>query len=258
MPDDSSVPAVCAEFHKKATQRLAEYWANTTGVDPLSDDCTPPKQVETDPVYDSSIGDVNPTLTGWRTTSNGKIRGSVHGHPDHEDGTRIDVMPASSISNENLPEGYLLPSLGNHNYRLGTSESTERKAQRLEDITNPFFKRWRITSRGQFRGDVYDHPEHKDGARITVTSASKSNENILELKGNLLFTLGTHNFCLGRPGFVFCSAEFNKLFAAECEEYTAKLKAKCEEYTDNLTAKRAPPVTGGGRNLCQGNNRESR
>ena len=72
--------------------------------------------------------DATPTLKRWRVKSNGKIRGSVHGHPDHKNGTRITVTPASPISNENLPEGYLLPTLGNHNYRLGTSESTENAA----------------------------------------------------------------------------------------------------------------------------------
>ena len=158
------------------------------------------------------------TLKSWRKTSNGDVKGDVYGHSNHEDGATVRIKSASIISNDNIleHEGYLLPTLTNHNYRLGKSAKTERQLQRLGDIANPIILRWRKTDRGDLKGDVYNHPEHNDGDRITVKHASIiSNENILELEGNLLFSLGTHNnFRLGRPMFVFEHAERRKLYAA--------------------------------------------
>ena len=72
------------------------------------------------------------TLKGWRTKSNGKIRGYVYGHPHHKDGTRINVMPASPISNKNLSKGYLLTTLGNHNYRLEKYNSAKSREEQIE------------------------------------------------------------------------------------------------------------------------------
>ena len=72
--------------------------------------------------------DVIPTLTSWRKTSSGHIKGNVCSHPHRKDGTRIRVNPASTISNENLLEGNLLITLGNHyNYCLGRTEKAKRK-----------------------------------------------------------------------------------------------------------------------------------
>ena len=85
-------------------------------------------------MYPQGPNNVNPTLTSWRKTSRGHIKGIVYGHPQRKDGARIIVTPASIISNKIVLEGYLLSTLGTHNYRLGTSESTECKVQRLEDI----------------------------------------------------------------------------------------------------------------------------
>jgi len=96
-----------------------------------------PKEVSLDPLSSehdqlmhASVAETRteayPTLTSWRLRSSGLIRGNISGHPLY-DGERIDVCPASPISNENLPEGYLLISRGNHTYRLGTSAYTERR-----------------------------------------------------------------------------------------------------------------------------------
>ena len=88
------------------------------------------------------------TLKSWRTKSNEKIKGSIYGHPHHKDGTRINVTPASPISNENLPEQYLLTTLGNHNYWLGKAESAKSHEEQITKFSASLYaKEDRATAR---------------------------------------------------------------------------------------------------------------
>ena len=111
--------------------------------------------------------EAHPTLTNWRTTKSGHIKGNVSGYPHYKDGTRIIVTPASTEPNQYFIIGDLLITLGNPNFRLERTESGRR-------VLN--FDRAKLKEKA-----AVNHAKTKAEARATLVPATTSNSALVGL-----------------------------------------------------------------------------